>query len=53
MGTLEKNGPAPPEGTGWETNKLATSNTDAHFAGYIGRLARHMNDGTATSRYTI
>ncbi|HZF64786.1 MAG TPA: glycosyl hydrolase, partial [Chitinophagaceae bacterium] len=35
----EKNGPAPPEGTGWETNKLAKSGADAHFAGYIGRVS--------------
>jgi hypothetical protein len=36
----KKNGPAPPEGTGWEANKLAKSGADAHFAGYIGRLAK-------------
>ncbi|HEX8546572.1 MAG TPA: glycosyl hydrolase [Cytophagaceae bacterium] len=35
----EKNGPAPPEATGWETNKLAKFGADAHFAGYIGRLS--------------
>lgn len=33
-----KNGPAPPEGTGWECNKLSTTGADTHFAGYIGRL---------------
>lgn len=33
----KKNGLAPPEGTGWEANKLAKSGADAHFAGYIGR----------------
>ncbi|HZG23533.1 MAG TPA: glycosyl hydrolase [Chitinophagaceae bacterium] len=35
----EKNGPAPPEGTGWETNKLEKSGAEAHFAGYIGRVS--------------
>jgi hypothetical protein len=34
-----KNGPAPPEGTGWECDKLAESGPDVHFANYIGRLA--------------
>ena len=33
-----RNGPAPPEGTGWECNKLSESGPNAHFAGYIGRL---------------
>jgi hypothetical protein len=36
----KKNGPAPPEGTGWEADKLAKSGAAAHFAGYIGRLAK-------------
>jgi hypothetical protein len=36
----KKNGPAPPEGTGWEANKLARSGAEAHFAGYIGRLTK-------------
>ncbi len=35
----KKNSPAPPEGTGWECNKLSTIGSDAHFKGYIGRLA--------------
>ena len=35
----KKNGPAPPEGTGWECNKLSSTGADAHFAGYIGRLS--------------
>jgi hypothetical protein len=34
-----RNGPAPPEGTGWECNKLSTEGADVHFAGYIGRLS--------------
>ncbi|MDR1517832.1 MAG: hypothetical protein LBS52_07055 [Dysgonamonadaceae bacterium] len=34
-----KNAPAPPEGTGWECDKLSAAGPDAHFAGYIGRLA--------------
>jgi hypothetical protein len=36
-----KNGPAPPEGTGWECDKLSFDGPKAQFAGYIGRL----NDG--------
>lgn len=39
VNTLAKNGPAPAEGTGWEANKFAISGANAHFAGYIGRLA--------------
>jgi hypothetical protein len=35
----KQNGPAPPEGTGWECNKLSETGADAHFAGYIGRLS--------------
>ncbi|MDD6209217.1 MAG: glycosyl hydrolase [Bacteroidales bacterium] len=38
VNTGMRNGPAPPEGTGWECNKLSESATDIHFAGYIGRL---------------
>lgn len=34
-----KNGPAPPEGTGWECDKLSTKGANAHFAGYIGHLS--------------
>jgi hypothetical protein len=33
-----RNGPAPPEGTGWECDKLSESGPDVHYAGYIGRL---------------
>lgn len=33
-----KNGPAPPEGTGWECDKLSEVGPNAHYAGYIGRL---------------
>lgn len=40
VNTGEKNGPAPPEGTGWECNKLSESGPDAQFAGYIGNLMR-------------
>lgn len=35
----KQNSPAPPEGTGWECDKLSTEGPEAHFAGYIGRLA--------------
>ena len=41
MGHVNKgarNAPAPPEGTGWECDKLSTEGPEAHFAGYIGRL---------------
>ena len=39
VNTGMRNGPAPPEGTGWECNKLSETGPDAHFAGYIGRLS--------------
>lgn len=35
----KQNGPAPPEGTGWECNKLSETGANAQFAGYIGRLS--------------
>lgn len=38
VNTGRKNSPAPPEGTGWEANKLSKSGPNAQFAGYIGRL---------------
>lgn len=34
-----RNAPAPPDGTGWECDKLSEAGPEAHFAGYIGRLA--------------
>ena len=36
----KKNAPAPPEATGWECSKADRRGIDAHFAGYIGRLAK-------------
>ncbi|MDR0844962.1 MAG: hypothetical protein LBN71_07040 [Tannerella sp.] len=39
VNTGQRNGPAPPEGTGWECDKLSEAGPDAHFAGYIGRLS--------------
>ncbi|RHJ82558.1 glycosyl hydrolase [Parabacteroides sp. AM08-6] len=39
VNTGQRNSPAPPEGTGWECNKLSTEGSNAHFAGYIGRLS--------------
>lgn len=39
VNTGQKNAPAPPEGTGWECNKLSTEGSNAQFAGYIGRLS--------------
>ena len=39
VNTGMRNGPAPPEGTGWECNKLSFDGADTHFAGYIGRLS--------------
>jgi hypothetical protein len=39
VNTGMKNGPAPPEGTGWECNKLSEYGPDTHFAGYTGRLS--------------
>jgi len=41
VNTGMKNGPAPPEATGWECNKLSPAGAQANFNGYIGRL---MND---------
>jgi hypothetical protein len=38
VNTGQKNAPAPPEGTGWECDKLSEAGPDAHFAGYIGRI---------------
>ena len=35
-----KNGPAPPEGTGWECDKLSESGSNAQFDGYLGRLTK-------------
>ena len=39
VNTGMRNAPAPPEGTGWECDKLSEAGPDAHFAGYIGRLS--------------
>ncbi len=39
VNTGMRNAPAPPEGTGWECDKLSRRGPDAHFAGYIGRLS--------------
>ncbi|MDR1497307.1 MAG: hypothetical protein LBS59_02655 [Puniceicoccales bacterium] len=39
VNTGVRNGPAPPAGTGWECDKLDTAGANAHFSGYIGRLA--------------
>ncbi|MDD4513988.1 glycosyl hydrolase [Massilibacteroides sp.] len=38
INTGQKNAPAPPEGTGWECDKLSEEGPNVHFAGYIGRL---------------
>ena len=38
VNTGQKNGPAPPEATGWEATKLNKSGIRANFEGYIGRL---------------
>lgn len=40
-----KNGPAPPEGTGWECDKLSEKGPEAHFAGFIGRLNKDTLSG--------
>lgn len=40
VNTGQKNGPAPPEATGWEANKLSASGIRANFDGYIGRLVK-------------
>lgn len=40
-----RNAPAPPEGTGWECDKLSTEGPEAHYAGYIGRLTEGVLQG--------
>ena len=39
VNTGARNGPAPKEATGFECDKLSKQGTDAHFAGYIGRIS--------------
>jgi len=39
VNTGQRNGPAPPEATGWEVNKLDTNFVGHQFRSYIGRLA--------------
>ena len=39
VNTGMRNAPAPPEGTGWECNKLSEDGPNVHFENYIGRLA--------------
>jgi hypothetical protein len=39
VNTGRRNGPAPPEATGWECDKLSPLGAETHFAGYIGRVA--------------
>ncbi len=39
VNTGKRNGPAPPEATGWECDKLSPVGAETHFAAYIGRLA--------------
>lgn len=39
VNTGMKNGPAPPEGTGFEVNKLSKAAAEIQFANYIGRLS--------------
>ena len=39
VNTGAKNGPAPPEATGFECDKLSARGADASFAGYIGRIS--------------
>ena len=39
VNTGMRNAPAPAEATGWECDKLSEAGSDAHFAGYIGRLS--------------
>jgi hypothetical protein len=38
VNTGMRNAPAPPEGTGWECDKLSEAGPDVHFAGYVGRV---------------
>lgn len=49
VNTGMKNSPAPPEAVGWECDKLSYSGADAHFPGYIGRLAEGPVKGMLSS----
>ncbi|MGV8963501.1 MAG: glycosyl hydrolase [Candidatus Saccharimonadaceae bacterium] len=40
VNTGQRNSPAPPEGTGWESNKFSQSGANSQFAGYLGRLIK-------------
>ncbi|MDR2676248.1 MAG: hypothetical protein LBC18_15640, partial [Opitutaceae bacterium] len=40
VNTGHRNAPAPAEATGWECDKLSDAGPDAHYAGYIGRIAK-------------
>jgi hypothetical protein len=52
VNTGMKNSPAPPEGTGWECDKLNVTGAEAHFAGYIGRLVdEQLADGLLTGMH--
>lgn len=42
-----KNGPAPPEATGWECNKLDRRGAQAQFTHYVGRLQNGPLEGRA------
>lgn len=48
VNTGQKNSPAPPEGTGFECNKLSPAGAEAQFEGYIGRLIH--NNGVLSGR---
>lgn len=49
VNTGMKNAPAPPEAVGWECDKLSFAGADAHFPGYIGRLAQGPVKGMLSS----
>ncbi len=47
------NKPAPEEATGWECDKLSPEGADAHFAGYIGKLANGALKGKNLKRLLL
>lgn len=45
VNTGMKNGPAPPEGTGWECDKLSAEASTIQFDNYIGKLSNGVLNG--------
>lgn len=43
--TGTKNGPAAPEATGYEVDKMSAKQTEKHFEGYIGQILKRIPEG--------